>query len=150
MAKTYARTTKGIDLNPLGSQDASKILFDLSGLYSIPENIVEALALANRLGGLPLAITQVATMIRSRDLTFQEFLELFEEEESRHDIIRDEGAYGHTLSTIFPLERLDPRSAKAENDFPRTNLPYIGARTALLKTSMVKRNKDQGQLILHR
>ena len=147
----------------------------ISGYEADPGNVKQSIELAARLGGLPIAITQMASMIRRRDLTFKEFLDLYEEEDNKRVLLTDQDKYSHTLSTIWGLEDLssgsrrlldvlsllDPDNIretllskhlpwKPSNDFPSTNLLYIEARKGLIKSSLVKREKEQGQLLLHR
>jgi hypothetical protein len=175
LAKVYSNSNAGIDLEPLSSEESSSLMMRISGYEADPGNVKQSIELAARLGGLPIAITQMASMIRRRDLTFKEFLDLYEEEDNKRVLLTDQDKYSHTLSTIWGLEDLssgsrrlldvlsllDPDNIretllskhlpwKPSNDFPSTNLLYIEARKGLIKSSLVKREKEQGQLLLHR
>ena len=174
LAKSYSDSNDGIDLEPFSSQEASTLMMELAGCESTSENKEQSFELATRLDELPITITQIAVMIHRRDLTFKEFMGIYEEELSKQELLLGQDQYSHTLSTIWALEELraparklldvlallDPDCIhkslfnhppqKAANEFPSTTLQYIEARSALMKSSLVKRNKQQGQLLLHR
>jgi hypothetical protein len=175
MAKTYSTVNAGMDLEPFSPEEASALMMKLAGYEATLESKEQSYALATRLGGLPLAITQIAAMIRSRDLTFKEFLDIFEEEYSKRELLLGQDQYNHTLSTIWGLENVSPSARglldvlslldpdfideslftnhlpqEPKTDFPSTSLLYIEARKSLIKSSLIKRNKNQGQLLLHR
>ena len=174
LAKSYSSINTGIDLEPFSSQEASTLMMTLAGCESTHENKEQSFDLATRLGGLPIAITQIAAMIQRRDLTFKEFLEIYEEESSKRELLLGQDQYSHTLSTIWALDELSAPARRLLDvlalldpdyiqeslfnhppkepaiDFPSKNLQYIEARSALMRSSLVKRNKQQGQLLLHR
>ena len=174
-AKSHPNIDAGIDLEPFSTQEASALMMTLAGCESTHENKEQSFELATRLGGLPIAITQIAAMIHRRDLTFKEFVEIFDEESSKRELLLGQDQYSHTLSTIWALEELnnsarrlldvlallDPDCIQESllinhppqrpaNEFPSTNLQYIEARTILMKSSLVKRNRQKDQLLLHR
>jgi NB-ARC domain len=175
LAKSYATNNAGRDLDPLSAEEASSLLTSLAGYSTTPTTAGHSLDLAKRLGGLPLAITQIAAMIRGRDLTFLEFLDIYDEECSKKELLLNQDKYSHTLSTIWRLEKhdsaaqsllnllslLDPDyireslftnylPAQSKSGFPATNLAYYEARKGLVQSSVVRRNKEQGRLLIHR
>src|SRR5450432_195555 len=106
LAKAYSTLTVGTDLEPLSSEESSSLMIIITGYEAGPRNKQEATELASRLGGLPLAITQIASMIGRRDLTFKEFLDIYEEEESKMELLTYQDKYGHTLWAVWGLEGL--------------------------------------------
>lgn len=90
LAKTQTRfrTTDGIDLDPFPRDEAGTLLRTLTGYDKDDSDIALSQEISKKLGGLPLAITQIAVTITRRDLTFQEFLQLFENDLSRLDIYK--------------------------------------------------------------
>ncbi len=114
-AKTdlYFPNTRGEDLGPLKAQDAATWLLKL--VHRVHEhNRQEAVKVARRLDGIPLAITQMAAQMNRRRLSFSNFLEVYEEEESVHDLLHVEKSnpfslqtYPYTLATVWGLEKLE-------------------------------------------
>lgn len=178
LAKTNLYSRGGIDLEPLSTEDSASLLRKLTGHEQVLLDEGSSLAVSKRLGGLPLAISQAAAYIQRQDLTFSEFLDMYEVEsiatEFQHVKIGYHQEYQHTLSTVWSFDSLSP-DAKALLDvlsfldpdcideviltqgtsisvakFPSTSASYMNSRTTLLKSSLVKRNKEHGQLLLHR
>ncbi|KAI9775352.1 MAG: hypothetical protein M1839_001268 [Geoglossum umbratile] len=187
------RMTAGITLQPFDERDAAKFLVELTesdsededGDYeggtrqqgAIPE---EALAIARRLGGLPLALSQMAGVINRRYLSYQEFLSLCDEEQSLKELhslnlgVQDTG-YKHTLASVWALDQLgkgasllldvmsliDPdriqediltcgASEVSVDGYPAESSDYLQARAELTKSSLITRNKNQCVIRLHR
>ena len=97
----------GIDLKPFGIDDGKKFLARLTMKGEDGGNVVKAL------GGLPLALTQMAGIIVRRDLTFDEFTEPYNEEEGREELLQlqfsqgmRQSGYEHTLASVWALESL--------------------------------------------
>ena len=102
----------GIDLGPFSTEEASDFLMRLTKKDELDEREVSK-SVANRLGGLPLAMTQMAGVIIRRDLTFSEFLRTYDEEESRLELFESRfdrpvrrSGYEHTLASVWALESL--------------------------------------------
>ena len=115
-AKTdlYFPNTRGDDLGPLKAEDAANWLLKLVHRTQEHDRQEVALRVARRLDGIPLAITQMAAQINRRRLSFADFLEVYEEEESVHDLLHLEKnnpfsceTYPHTLATVWGLETLE-------------------------------------------
>jgi hypothetical protein len=105
--------SKSIDLSPLSADEGAKLLQQLS--HSTKQDDL-ALEVSERLGGLPLAISQMAAIIRYQYLTLSEFLEKYDDESSRRQLhafeeagSRRQEARGN-MSTIWAIEQLDPSS----------------------------------------
>src|SRR6187402_2256760 len=175
LAKMFSTVTDGIDLEPLIPEEGSDLMMNIAGYKPTTDNKEQSLELVKRLGGLPLAISQISAMIGRRDMTFKEFLDIYEEDASNRAVLLDQDQYQHTLSTYWGLEDLsssarclldllsllDPDSILEDllvdhfplnptNDFPSSKLLYIEARKHLIRSSLVRRNKDRGQLLVHR
>lgn len=91
----------GIDLKPFGNDEGSKFLQKLTKKKGDSYGVTE------RLGGLPLALTQMAGVIIRRDLTFDEFAKTYDEEESRGELRelqvgqrKRRVGYEHTVASV--------------------------------------------------
>ena len=182
LAKTnlYA-TTSGIDLTPFSDEDAANFLLKLTDTEGSPEGSVpkDALAVAHRLGGLPLGLIQMAGVINRQDYTFEEFLRRYEEkslpELHKLQIGRQTKGYAHTIASVWALERLsretsslldvisllDPDGIPEQiltqgagdislEAYPKIDKDYEEARADLTKRSLVTRNKKEHELRIHR
>ena len=97
----------GVDLPPFSEEDASEFLQKLTNKQGDSTGIHE------RLGGLPLAITQMAGVIIRRALSFTEFVESYDEEEERAELLRlrydqlnQPSKYKKTVWSVWALESL--------------------------------------------
>lgn len=119
LAKTYIYSeNSGVSLPPFTTDEASKFLLKLTRREGEVEERQSGFAVAERLGGHPLAITQMAGVIDRRELSFEEFLRIFEEEEIRKILFETQignskarAGYQHTLDTVWALEKLSKGSA---------------------------------------
>ncbi|KAJ9300380.1 hypothetical protein DTO217A2_7960 [Paecilomyces variotii] len=179
LAKTmFTRNPSGLDLGPLSEQDSLSLFNHLTTLSN--ESDDTARRISNALGGVPLAISQMAGIIRRQDLTLPEFFELYadrEEHASLYETKFDTSlvTYRHSLSTVWAFEKLKPQARKmlelisfldpdviAEDllveasvvllsegtQFKKGN--YIDARTDLIQSSLVQRDKQKQQISVHR
>lgn len=106
----------GIILEPLKQEDAATLLRRLTGAVESPQGLQESLDIAARLGGLPLAVTQIAAYIVRWDMTLEEFLEFFDRQTSIEKVAKHKAPqllprehYKHSLFTVWTLERLSPQ-----------------------------------------
>ncbi|KAF2181561.1 hypothetical protein K469DRAFT_792039 [Zopfia rhizophila CBS 207.26] len=173
------RGRDGVDLQPFHANEGAKLLCNLLGLH-YAENASASLALATRLGGLPLAITQVAALVERMQMTLEEFVSHFERQTSIAKVAQKklsdtQDHYKHSLFTVWAFETLSPKalsllqvlsflnadsvkewlliqtnSSSAPLNFPCTEDDFVDARTDLIKVSLITRNKDEGELALHR
>jgi hypothetical protein len=176
----FTRRSSGLDLGPLTQQDSISLFNHLTANSSEPEDGITQ-QISEILGGVPLAIAQMAGLIRRQDLTMSEFFELYmdhEEHASLYETKFDTNlvTYKHSLSTVWALEKLKPQSQQllelmsfvdpdvmgeellmemAVNllqvdgaHFKKSN--YIDARTDLLQSSLIKRDKKRQQVSVHR
>lgn len=175
----FTRRPQGLDLGPLSQHDSLSLFNHLITTSNESEGDT-ARKIADALGGVPLAISQMAGIIRRQDLTLSEFLELYadhEEHASLYETKFDTNliTYRHSLSTVWALEKLKPQarhllelisfldpdvigedllmtaSMELLSDgakFKKSN--YIEARSDLLQSSLVHRDKQRQQISVHR
>ncbi|KAL2131080.1 hypothetical protein VTI74DRAFT_5576 [Chaetomium olivicolor] len=105
----------GVDLESLEPEDAAVFLRRLTGADS-PLDSQASLDIAARLGGLPLAITQIAAFIARWEMTLPEFLAFFDRQTSIEKVAKDKSPelqsrdhYKHSLFTVWTLEGLSPQ-----------------------------------------
>ena len=99
---------KGEELEPLKKDEASQLLGKLTRKKD------DAAVVVDMLGGLPLAMTQMAAYIVRQGLTFTEFVSAYKEEEGHRSMLEDENhlkksrklGYEHTLASVWALESL--------------------------------------------
>ena len=109
MAKTPGvLAEKGLDLPPLNPSEASKLL------QKITRRPSDGHIVAKRLGCYPLAITQMAGVIIRQGLSFEEFLDTYDEEEGREELLSmrleplaKPSLYPHSLASVLALEHLN-------------------------------------------
>lgn len=175
----FTRQESGIDLKPLSDQESLSLLNRLTA--TTDENEAEtAKQISDALGGIPLAISQMAGIIRRQDLTMEEFWELyrdFDEHAGLYETKFDTNlvAYQHSIATVWAFNKLKAQSrqlleiiaffdpdnvdeelliaASAEllstdTSFKKSN--YLEARSDLLQSSLIQRDKQHQQISVHR
>lgn len=175
----FTGKTSGLDLGPLTEQDSISLFDRLTTLNSGTENST-AKKVSKTLGGVPLVISQMAGIIRRQDLTLSEFLELYSDHEEHTSLYATKFdtnlvAYPHSLSTVWAFEKLKPHARQllelisfldpdsiGEDLLKEASVVllsdgaqykssvYIEARTDLLQSSLVRRDKQKQQLSAHR
>lgn len=105
---TPSIATECIQLAPLQGEEAASLLIRLSR-----QNKEEHLALdiASKLGGLPLAISQMAAIIRYQYLSFSDFLEQYQNDADRkelhaHDATNARPEARGNIATIWAIDQL--------------------------------------------
>ena len=103
-----------LSVNPLSTSVAADMLLRIVGLPSdVESNANTARSICTVLGGLPLAIAQMAGFIAQRKIHLSEFLPLYKQNAAKIDS-RQVGTvdYEHTLSTVWliSLEQLSGAS----------------------------------------
>jgi tetratricopeptide (TPR) repeat protein len=177
------RGRAGLELEPFETDEAATLLRTLTEFEDSPENREASTALAIRLGGLPLAITQIAALIDRWEMTLPEFLAHFDKQISiatmakeKHENLPDSPYYKHSLLTVWALDSLIPEASailqvlsflspdsiresllsatipftQAPASYPTLDEDFIRARSDLTKTSLVRRDRGEGKLVLHR
>jgi hypothetical protein len=169
----------GLDLGPLTQQDSLLLFNHLTTTLNEPEDDT-ARQISDAIGGVPLAISQMAGIIRRQDLTLSEFFELYtdhEEHASLYETKFDTSlvTYRHSLSSVWAFEKLKPQarqllelisffdpdiigedllmqaSVKLLSDVAQFRKSnYIEARADLLQSSLIQRDKHRQQISIHR
>lgn len=101
----HSPATAGLHLQPFNDKMGSDVLLRLVGLNTeASSNQVDAEAISNALGGLPLALDQIAGFITQRQIKLRDFLPLYERNAAKIDS-RKTGMseYDHTLSTVWEM-----------------------------------------------
>jgi hypothetical protein len=114
----FSTRTSGIDLEPLEAQTGATLLLRLTGINVGDEDGVGDLAKRNaqRLDGIPLAISQMAGVIRRQELSLAEFHDLYTDAAEHPDLYNTRignGAtkgYTHSISTAWMIEKLKPEA----------------------------------------
>ena len=178
LAKTYYSTkVSGVDLEPFSDADGASLLQTLT---LDEDHASVAQVISRKLGGLPLAITQMAGIIRRQELSLPEFIRSYEKDAERpglHSLRYSTGGgtYSSTVSSVWRFDKLNPRPRSLlrtlafldpdcieevileEWPLPLLTQEFFGkpgdyraARTELLQTSLIKRNKERKELSIHR
>jgi hypothetical protein len=173
----FTRRPSGLDLGPLTQQDSLSLLNNLTSIFNEDDT---AQRISHALGGVPLAISQMAGIIRRQDLTLSEFFELYtdhEEHVSLYETKFDTSlvTYRHSLSTVWAFEKLKPQARQllelisfldpdvfGEDLLMEASVEllsegarfkkssYIEARAELLQSSLVQRDKQKQHISVHR
>ncbi|KAI0441439.1 tetratricopeptide repeat domain-containing protein [Xylaria telfairii] len=175
----FIRKPSGLDLGPLTQQDSLSLFNHLTPISNESENDT-AQKIADALGGVPLAISQMAGIIRRQDLTLSEFWELYTDHEEHASLYSTKFdtnliTYRYSLSTVWAFEKLKPQARQllelisfldpdaveedllvvASGDMLRSGEQfkksnYMDARADLLQSSLVQRDKQKKQVSVHR
>lgn len=114
LAKTpFYQIHNGVDLPPLSDQDAAELLLKLTWRENELEERKLSTKVAEILGGYPLALTQMTGVMNRQSLSFSDFLQRYEEEETHGALFHlslepsyKRTKYAHTLATVWALETL--------------------------------------------
>ncbi|KAI0811534.1 hypothetical protein GGR55DRAFT_688616 [Xylaria sp. FL0064] len=158
------------------NEEAGHLLQKTSNRESEPGSFDTCVSIAERLGGLPLAIVQMGHQIRHKHLSLAEFVEYYDHDTRKFQEASIPGlTMQQTVASIWNIESLplpavsllrvlsvlDPdatyedvlttgASKVALEQYPKTKVDYFDAREALLKSSLVTRNIELGFLKIHR
>ncbi|KAL3426806.1 tetratricopeptide repeat domain-containing protein [Phlyctema vagabunda] len=171
--------TKSLPLQPFSSEEAISFLLRLTGRELSEVNKDSLLSVSKRLGGLPLALTQMASIIVMKQLSFKQFLDSYNEREGQRELLQFQIelkslSYQHTVASVWAFENLkhgrqllnvlsmiDPDSIPERiltstmreinlPGYPKTVEEYERARGELLACSLVTGNKHEHKLSIHR
>ncbi len=175
----FTRKSSGLDLGPLTQQDSLFLFNHLTTNYGEPEDDT-ARKITDALCGVPLAISQMAGIIRRQDLTLSEFFELYTDREEHANLYETKFdtnlvPYRHSLPTVWAFEKLKPQARQllefisfldpdviGEDLLMEASVEllsgasqfkksnYIEARADLLQSSLVQRDKKKQQISVHR
>jgi hypothetical protein len=144
----FARTPSGLDLGPLTEQDSLALFHHLTTTADGAEDDT-ARQISDALGGVPLAISQMAGIIRRQGLTLSEFFELYKDHEQHANLYKIKFdtnlmTYRHTLSTVWAFEKLKPEARQLLELISFLDPDAIG-EDMLMNTSMELLSTDGAQ-----
>ncbi|KAJ5129351.1 uncharacterized protein N7515_005390 [Penicillium bovifimosum] len=175
----FTRRPTGLDLGPLSQRDSLSLFNHLTTNTSEADEDI-AQRISDALAGVPLAISQMAGIIRRQELTLSEFFELYTDQEEHASLYETKFdtnlvTYRHSLATVWAFGKLKPQAQRLleliafldpdvigddllmeaavkllSDGTPFKKLHYIEARTDLLQSSLVQRDKQKQQLSVHR
>lgn len=163
----------GCDVDVLNPDESSAMLSRLT------KRTGDGRAVGDRLGGLPLAIVQMASVIIRNHMSFDEFVETWDERKEHPEYFGADSSldapdtYDKSLSTVWAIDSLrhgkplldimafyDPDSiqesilkqysAAVLEHYPTKHGDYHKARTELLQTSLIRKDATEKNLNVHR
>lgn len=179
LAISELASNQGQTLHPMTTEECSILLAKLVKQELTSQNEPIAALLADKIHRVPLAVRQLAAQIRQNQMTLSESLQFYGEGPLLTELKKVENfplqdQYRLTLSTVWGFENYtrselsllnklafmdadqitedilqQDLSDDIDQDFPRGK-SYIEARTSLLSSSMVERDRKDGFLIVHR
>lgn len=171
---------EAVKLAEFDPAETSELLLRLTGRENDENDKRSSLKFAARLGGIPLAIVTMAGVITRKNITFAEFLQEYKEGHSHATLfdtmLSPHYAHGYerTIASAYGLDNLeygrdlldvlsffDPDGISEDiildNDahtvMDMTSLSrssYQEARTELLQSSLITRNRNDKSLTVHR
>ncbi len=177
----FSTRSSGLDLKSFDDGDGGALLLKLTDADDDLEEDAEDLArrISSKLGGLPLAISQMAGIIQRQDLALSEFLTLYEDSKEHASLHKmnlqfNAQSYPHSVATVWAFEKLSTHArgllkvmAFMDPDYIQedilfraatqmfscqniTSKHYRDARTELVQPSLIKRNKRKNELSEYR
>ncbi|KAI0114142.1 hypothetical protein GGR51DRAFT_546784 [Nemania sp. FL0031] len=157
-------------------EEAGRLLQKTSNRESEPGSFDTCVSIAERLGGLPLAIVQMAHQIQHKHLSLAEFIEYYDHDTKKFQEASIPGLTKQQIvASIWNIESLplpavsllrvlsvldsdltyeDVLTTGASKvvleHYPKTKVEYFEAREALIKSSLITRNIELGFLKIHR
>jgi hypothetical protein len=119
LVKSYGYSLRrGLSMPALDTSEGEKLLIKLTGRRKLSsEERDSATAIVEVLGGLPLAIVQMAGVITRQDLTFSEFLLRYQKESVHAELFnlkvgpsKARAGYEHTIASVWALDHLEEGS----------------------------------------
>lgn len=186
LLKNYIYTNdsrhSGISLPSFDKSEATNFLLKLTRREREIGEKDSGQAIVEVLGGLPLAITQMAGVIARNELSFTEFLEMYGQESAHAQLFKQQVGqlksrtqYEHTIASVWALDGLNDGAASLLGilslldpdgipeyilepggstfrweGYPHDMMGYQEARTELLKSSLITRDRGAKKLFIHR
>lgn len=99
---------KGIEVNEFEATEGAEFLLEMStNRRRVDGEVEEAQKVANLLGGLPLALNQMAALISARNWSIQDFYKMYTKHEQRLHNQKKSGwkylGYQHALDTVWEI-----------------------------------------------
>ena len=165
-----------IDLPSMPAKDAGAFLHKISGRQTEKNSFNLCIQIAETLGGLPLAIIQIGSIIRRQHLSLKDLIEYYEEDaKTLHETSVPGLTYNQTIASVWAVDSLpsqasallrvismlDPDGIPEEvltkgaervilDQYPKKKTDYFRARAELIRTSLITRNFEREQLRIHR
>jgi NB-ARC domain len=180
LAKTaHSTAAPSIDLEPFSTTEGALFLRQLTQV-SDKEEEPQSERIVECLGGLPLAITQMAGIIRRQYLSYSEFLERYEDETELPElhslsIGHPSQQYHRTIASVWAFDALgeeaqmllkitslldadriqehiflEGASKVDTKQYPKKPSSLAAARAELLHASFIKRNAQKREFWVHR
>lgn len=162
------------DLQHFDLEEAAYFLLNLTGRKNSPADRDRAVQVARRLGGLPLALRQMASIIRTRQMTFEDFIHAYDERESQEELLKTRlDSYRYSVASVFALENLSENGTNLLNmlsmldsdgipesfftsssstelkAFPAFHPTLRQAKKDLPDTSLISEEKSSGKVYIH-
>lgn len=178
-AKRNMHIRDGIQLPGLSLVNTQLLLEQLTDSPATKAQEKAIQSIAGKLGGLPLAISQMAGLYRQLRCSHTDIANLLDDKgiattfQTTADLYK--GQESRSLATIWALDRLegptrallqvicllDPDAVPQElltkfslepdlADYPKTMLQYLRARGELLSSSLIHLHEDSGEISIHR
>lgn len=172
--------TQGNSLPAFDDKESENFLLRLTRRQGDTKDKALAHRVAKILGGVPLAIVQLAGLIARKDISFQEFINDYGNEDQLQEMLNHHmvpmraAGYLHTLSSVWKFESLEhgaglldvlsfldpdgipeymlrPEKIRLDvKDFSNKTKNFEKARTELIKSSLITRNRSDQKLVIHR
>lgn len=176
----FYTSKEGVSLSEFDREETSEFLIRLTDRAHDEEDKRLALEFAARLGGIPLAIVTMAGVITRRNITFAEFLKEYQNGQSHAVLFDTKlshhlaHGYERTIASAYGLDNLEhgrdlldvlsffdpdgiPEDIIVDNcaqttmgAFPFSEKKYAEARTELLASSLITRDRNLKTLTIHR
>lgn len=176
----YMEDTNGMDLTPLSISETEILMQRLTHVKADGLQQSALAEIAQKLDGLPLAISQMSGIFRQlRLLSYTDFIRYYNEEGIEKLVSQHPGSANHptlqSLATVWCLDRLsestkallqvicllDPDDIPEDllfdknkevkmRGYPRSIGEYLNARSELVSSSLVNQNPEQRKISLHR
>jgi hypothetical protein len=106
--------TKSLPLKQFTSDEAIAFLLKLTNRKLSDVDQESVTNVSSRLGGLPLALTQMASIIVTKKLSFRQFLDSYNERESQRELLQFQThqtdlkslSHEHTVASVWAFENL--------------------------------------------
>lgn len=103
-----------LELKPFSINEATDYLLQITGRDVTDEEKASVVAIAKRLGGLPLALAQMGGIISHKSISFSEFLRSYEERESQQELLQwslensrpQPSNYEHNVASVWAFDSL--------------------------------------------
>jgi hypothetical protein len=176
--RIFSTRTAGMDLESMDDAEGGTLLLKLTegDQQMEPEAQSTARRISKHLAGLPLAISQMAGIIRNQELSLGEFLLIFEDTQEHKTLFgmrfnASAKSYQHSIATVWAFEKASPAARlllqlmafldpdvlheeilfEAANAFlqpkPLSRLSFNSARTELSQSSLVKRDRNAARVV---